>query len=279
MNKPTLEQFGLTELEYTLEKKKEDKITSFVMFLLLVVIVIYNIYYLFFSNTPFSLINISGLLVIDIIGGSILLTWMILIFFIFSVLKSFLFPRWNIVKHSQKYIEYEKALASFEKEKNDQKLAKEFVDRIRTSNRNKINKQVIEAEKILNAYGGVIANGFGQGIALKKSFLPCSVARIKQSYFTYIDGLIKRDGKLTNDVNLMLTSTYERLNSFVDDSEAEEINEIFNNINNKIEKEETTNDLKTEKLRDYIKIAYDGTLYNEINEFIAECYKKYKRNS
>jgi len=278
MNKPTFEQFGLTESEYLHEEKKGDKVTSFIKRLLLLIVITLNIYYLFFYNSTFSLSRIPELLVLNFIGGSILMTWYFIIYMFFSLLISFLFPNLNLLRHSQKYIEYQKALTAFEKEKQDEKLAKEFVDRIRASNRSKIDKQVIESEKILNAYGGAIADGYEQGTALKKSSLPCSVAKIKQAYYNYIEGLIKKDGKLPKDFGFVLVNTYERLSAFIDDQEADEINKTEKLIKSIDAIKVDTS--RRQKYFDYVaRKINDGDLFDEINEFISECHKKYKRNS
>lgn len=278
MNKPTLEQFGLTEFEYKLEEKKGGKITSFIMYLLLSVFIISNIYYLFFYDSTFFLSKVPELLVMDFIGGSILMTWFFIIHMFFSFLISFLFPNLNLLRHSQKYIEYKKALDSFNEEQLKFQQAKELANRFFSSSRNKIDKKILEAEKILNTYGGILADGLEKGTALRKSSLPYSVAKIKQAYFTYIEGLIKKDGKLPKDFEYILVSTYERLNAFIDDQEADEINNIEKLIKSIDAIKVDTS--KIEKYFDYIaKKMNDGYLFDEINEFIAECYKQYKSNS
>src|SRR3989338_4112860 len=84
-----------------------------------------------------------------------------------------------------------------------------------------------EAEKIVNLYGGAFTNE--TNIARKKSLLPCSVAKIKQAYFIYIEELIKHN-LLTKGVGTTLALTYSMLDAFVDDAEAEKIHEVNKKI-------------------------------------------------
>ena len=124
-----------------------------------------------------------------------------------------------------------------------------------------------EAEKIINGYGAAIANRVG--MAGRKSDLPCSLGKIKQAYFVYLDALIS-EGLLTQELGGNLVTCYSMMKIFVDDEEAEEINAI---------KTEGMEKASWEKKKQYVDFARermrDGELFDEINEFIAECYKKY----
>src|SRR3990167_2945996 len=81
-----------------------------------------------------------------------------------------------------------------------------------------------EAEKIVNAYGAAIGKGTEQGTAVRLAQnLPCSKAKIKQAFFTYIDTIIKEFHTLETDIGNKLVTTYSLMNSFVKDEEAKEL--------------------------------------------------------
>ena len=133
-----------------------------------------------------------------------------------------------------------------------------------------------QAEKIVNAYGGVIAKGTAGGIVRRKSLLPCSKARIKQAYFIYIEAIIKELGGLPEDMGEKMVLTYSMLNGFADDEEADEIIKIAKLIkDNKIDTKNPSDKKKFNKYSKYaMKSIRDGELFDEINEYIEECYKK-----
>lgn len=269
MLKPIIEQFGLTEAEYNFEANKETKISDYVQKLILAIILILNAY-LIFVKEPFSLSRIPEILILNLIGIPILLTWFFVMFVFVPSIISLFFPNLRLIKHSKKYLDYRKAIDSYEREERNQKDIKEFIDRAFPPE--KIDKKVLEAEKILNLYAGIIVNGLKTGIAFKKSLLPHSVARIKQAYFTYVDYVIKTEGKLSEADEIMFTDSYSRLDFFIEDEEADEINELFLLHKNNHERIEIG---KSKKFRDFIKNRYTKNSLNEIKEFIIDCYKKY----
>ena len=131
---------------------------------------------------------------------------------------------------------------------------------------------------LVNAYGGALAKGTVQGTAIRLSRnLPSSKARIKQAYFTYIEAIISDMGKLRKDLGNHLVTTYANLNSFIDDEEANELIEI--SIGMKSGKYDNGRPEDKKKIGKYMTFAvsnpFNGELYDEINEFIGECYKKY----
>ena len=133
-----------------------------------------------------------------------------------------------------------------------------------------------KAEKIINQYGAAIARGSEAGNLRKKSLLPCTKAKIKLAYFIYIDALIKEFGPLQEKIGENLVMTYSMLNAFIDDIEIEKQIIIYKEIkekklvNNKFEDKE-----KIDKYFAFsLKAMRDGELFDEINEYIGECYKK-----
>lgn len=130
-----------------------------------------------------------------------------------------------------------------------------------------------EAERIINAYGKVIAESIG-GVH-QKSKLPCSVGKIKQAFFTYLVELSKNFGGIPDEIKESLVGAYSMLGSFVDDDEAEALWAIHRQI---IDKKMNFNKPEDKErnlhyLRYVRNSVMDGKLFDEINEFIAECHK------
>jgi hypothetical protein len=123
----------------------------------------------------------------------------------------------------------------------------------------------IEAEKIINEYGGYIAS-IKEGDKVQDIFsLPYSPGRIRYAFFVYTEALIKED--LFNDEtfnNLQLT--YAMLDSrFVEDSQ--KLNKALRVY------------AKNEKAREYVNSRGGLTAtipsvekMNEYNNFVADCY-------
>jgi hypothetical protein len=80
-----------------------------------------------------------------------------------------------------------------------------------------------EAEKIINVYGGLIAN-MPKGDRVQDVFsLPYSPARIRYAYYVYTEELINR-GLFDDDIKQNLESTYALIDSrFI---EADDINRL-----------------------------------------------------
>lgn len=131
------------------------------------------------------------------------------------------------------------------------------------------------AEKIINQYGAVIAKASEAGNLRKKSLLPCAKAKIKLAYFIYIDALIKEFGQLQEKIGENLVMTYSMLNAFIDDNEFEKQSLIYKEIKEKKLDNKKVED--KEKINKYfcsaLKAMRDEELFDEINEYIGECYK------
>lgn len=130
-----------------------------------------------------------------------------------------------------------------------------------------------EAEKIVNSYGGAIARE--EGIAKKQSFLPCSIPKIKQAYFIYLEELYKLN-ILTKDITEKLVITYSMFDSFIDDAEAEKINSIQEKI--KCKEIDFKNPEEKKTTDKYFAFAstklYSPILSDEIKKFISELIEK-----
>ncbi len=131
-----------------------------------------------------------------------------------------------------------------------------------------------EAEKIVNKYGEAIVKGT-TGFVRRKRFLPCSKAKIKQAFFVYLEAIISETNNLPKEMGNNLVSTYGLLNSFIDDEEADELIEI----GKMVQEHRYRFPEDQEKIDKYFKYGeksiHDGELFDEINEYIGECYKKY----
>lgn len=131
-----------------------------------------------------------------------------------------------------------------------------------------------EAEKIVNKYGGAIAQD--KNPFKKKSTLPCSKAKIRQAFFIYIPAILDEIGQLSSNLGESLVATYSMLDSFVEDKKAEKLNQIplllkehkldFNKPEDKQQIDEYFSRVAN-ALR-------NGEYFDEINDFIKECYKE-----
>jgi len=131
-----------------------------------------------------------------------------------------------------------------------------------------------EAEKIVNAYGGVIANT--RGPFRKISGLPHPKAIIKQAYFVYIEAIIKDCRTLPKGMGEALVATYSMLDGFLDDEEVKNLNELGGLIREKSK----SIDISEQRINEYcdktIRALNSPQLLDEINDFIGACYDKYK---
>jgi hypothetical protein len=124
-----------------------------------------------------------------------------------------------------------------------------------------------EALDIIGQYGGVI----GKSIINRKSELPCTKAKIKQAYFTYLPELYKQDGGFYQKIVDPLVACYGMLNSFMDDDEADEIETIKKQADAKqLDYDTEQGKEQADKYINYERSKYDGNLLDEINEYIGE---------
>lgn len=133
-----------------------------------------------------------------------------------------------------------------------------------------------EAEKIVQDYGGAIAKGTDGKVVRRKSWLPYSKATIKQAYFAYIPAIILQLKTLPKDIGNNLVMTYSMMNTFIDEQLANELIGIENLMaDTETFKQNPENKILSKKYFDYVTTTmHDENLYDEINEYIGECYKK-----
>ena len=120
-----------------------------------------------------------------------------------------------------------------------------------------------EAEEIIRAYGAIITSSGERGeFARKKSYLPCSIGRLKHAYFTYIGFLVERR-RLTQDVAEALVRCYPMMLLFLADADADEVNSGEHPDRAAQLIEVTDRSTPTEAME------------SEIKEYIAECYRRH----
>lgn len=131
-----------------------------------------------------------------------------------------------------------------------------------------------QAEKIINAYGAAIAND--KNVFKRQSALPCSKVKIRQAFYVYISSIIHDLGGLPDKIGENLVATYSMLDCFLSDEDAERLNRIQSLIKNKKLNAENQDDKK--QVDDYFSLVSNALLnrkyFEEINDYIAECYKK-----
>ncbi len=125
-----------------------------------------------------------------------------------------------------------------------------------------------EAEQIINQYSAV----FNRGPSIRRpaSWLPCSKARVKYAFFVWVETLIEQRA-LTQDLGEKIVISYGLLSTFVDDGEAEEVNEL-SKLSQRNELDWTSEEATL--LKNALVVGATGSLSDEINDFIAECYDR-----
>ncbi len=131
-----------------------------------------------------------------------------------------------------------------------------------------------QAEKIINGYGGAIAGS--EKVFKKQSTLPCSKAKIRYAFYVYIAAIIDQTGYLPKDIGENLVATYCMLDAFIPDEDAERLNKIPEKIKDRQLKAENPEDKK--QIDEYFSLVANalrnGNYFDEINEYIGECYKE-----
>jgi hypothetical protein len=124
-----------------------------------------------------------------------------------------------------------------------------------------------EAELIINQYGAALARCTDGGIARKLSWLPCSVCKIRLAFFVYIRELIE-SGILTQKIGEELKGTYQALNQFLADSDADIINDFNHKVGAGISLTESENELFCQ----FMRRMSNNDNYCEFNSYINECF-------
>lgn len=133
-----------------------------------------------------------------------------------------------------------------------------------------------EAEKIINRYGGAIAQN--KSPFKKKSTLPCSKAKIRQAFFVYIPAILDDMGQLPANTGEPLVATYSMLDAFVEDKEAERLNQIPSLLEkHKLDPKKAEDKKEIDEYFSRVTNALrNGEYFDEINDFIEECYRERK---
>lgn len=121
MTKPSLEDFNLTKEEYLIEKRKDEKIATFVLYCVGMIIISVNLYLISSGDYSFSFTDIFELLLMNMIGITIVLTGVfgsvIVLILIYIALQRTILPNLNIklslVKHDPRYIKYKEAVGEY----------------------------------------------------------------------------------------------------------------------------------------------------------------------
>jgi hypothetical protein len=126
-----------------------------------------------------------------------------------------------------------------------------------------------QAEKIVQQFGLVIA----EGKPVKRlSDLPCSKAKLKRAFFTYLPAVYETQGNFPKQETESLVIVYAMLNGFVDDEEADKLEAI----KAKMDSGKLDYDKKADKTLVSQFLAYqasamqDSELFDEINKYIQE---------
>ena len=130
-----------------------------------------------------------------------------------------------------------------------------------------------EAEMIINQYGAAIVAD--QNIFRKKSSLPCSKAKIRYAYYVYIPALVEHFGGLPNDIRQSISASYSLIGSFLDDNDADFLNETGRLIKEKALDEKVPEDKKRmDNFFDRAPLATSSSnveYFYEIDNYIVEC--------
>lgn len=130
----------------------------------------------------------------------------------------------------------------------------------------------IQAEKIVNKYGAAIAND--KNFFKKKSSLPCSKAKIRYAFYVHIKSIVEEAGALPKNLGSTLVNTYSMLDAFMDDEEANRLNSRYDALK-KLDLKEPDEKREFEDIGSRIfKAIRNGDYFDEINEYIGECYEE-----
>ena len=128
-----------------------------------------------------------------------------------------------------------------------------------------------EALDIIGDYGGAIA----KGDIRRLSYLPCSKAKIKQAYFTYLPALYEAEGGFYQEPVENLVQCYGMLSQFVDDEQADQLENIKAKMDSKkIDYSKNSDKELAKEYFAYMQTMRDETLIDEINEYIQEIQER-----
>lgn len=88
-----------------------------------------------------------------------------------------------------------------------------------------------EATDIIDKYQDALER---ETTVRRKSDLPCSKAKIKQSFYTFLTELYKQQGTLRQEFADQVMVAYSKLDTFLDDDEADEMDAILEQRTKKV---------------------------------------------
>jgi hypothetical protein len=133
-----------------------------------------------------------------------------------------------------------------------------------------------EAQKIIDDYKGALSKGtVGETVLRKESWLMNSRAMIKFAYFSLIEDVIKKEGRLPVDLRTEITEEYKQLNTFAPDTTTEKFAQDKKVWSSK-KSDPFRNKRDESSIKQYIGYAHfkqGDNLFDEINDFIEEMQK------
>jgi hypothetical protein len=126
-----------------------------------------------------------------------------------------------------------------------------------------------QAESIVNSYGAALARGTNDGIARKLSWLPYSVCKIRLAFYVYLDELITRRA-LTQTLGEQLKNTYQGLNHFIADDDADVINDLHRQLGSGGSR--ALSESQQELYQQFLQRISRMDEMLEINSYINECF-------
>ncbi len=175
MKKPVLNDYGLTEEQYLYEKKKDEKVGFNFLYIFVFLMFCCNVYYVLLRDFTFAPGWLGDILLLNLIGGIILMTWLIGIILIISTIynwvKSKFFPHFSFVQHNKKYEQYIKAIDKYKKDLTSQQQQQIIIHYL-ASPKDKY------YTKVVNAYGKTIGDVMKEvefeylGLLYPESLLP-----------------------------------------------------------------------------------------------------------
>jgi hypothetical protein len=133
--------------------------------------------------------------------------------------------------------------------------------------------EINKSKKIIEDYKAALAKGtVGETVFRKESWLNNSKPIIKFAYFTVIEDIVKKEGKLPVELRSEMTDEYKQLNSFVPDNVTEKFAKDKEDWSNK-KSDPFRNKRDESPIKQYIGYTHfkqGDNLFDEINDFIEE---------
>ena len=129
---------------------------------------------------------------------------------------------------------------------------------------------IVQAEIIVKAYGGAIAQN--TNVFKRQSTLPYPKGMIRDAFHIYIAEIIDLSGTLPKEHGEQLIAVYSMMDAFVPDKDADRLNRINEQVRNK------QLDAGTPEVKEYFSLVPNALRnpkhFDEINDYIKKCYKE-----